>query len=521
MQSNETAGRSRRRQKNRGPGISARRAKAAAAAPDYRRLRNPFRPIELFTEDRIEAIHEASLTILEEIGLRILHPGARALLKAEGAEVDESTLQVRFDRGLVLDAVARAPSVVTLHARNPERNAEAGGNAVAIGTVGGPPNVSDLEGGRRPGTLADFEDLIRLAQTYDVIHVLGPAVEPLDVDPGLRHLDVTRAQLVLSDKFPFIYSRGREPVADSFEMIRAARGISPEAFEREASCYTVINSNSPLQLDVPMCQGIIDFARAGQLMILTPFTLAGAMAPITLAGALTQQNAEALAGIALAQLAQPGAPVAYGGFTSNVDMRSGAPAFGTPEYVQAAFASGQLARRYRLPWRSSNVNASNAPDAQAVYESQMAIWGALMGGCNFLMHGAGWLEGGLTASFEKFIIDVEMLQMFAQLFRPVECGDPELALDAVREVGPGGHYFGAAHTLERYDSAFYEPLLSDWRNFETWHEDGQVDATQRAHRIYKEALAAFEPPPIDPAILEELDAFVARRTSEGGATLDY
>jgi trimethylamine--corrinoid protein Co-methyltransferase len=521
MQSKETAGRRQSRSGGRRQGIGARRAATAAAAPAYTRLRNPFRPIELFSEDRIEAIHDASLTILEEIGLRILHPGARALFKGEGGEVDVSSLQVRLDRGLVQEAVGRAPSVVKLLGRHPERDVEIGGDAVAFGTVGGPPNVSDLDGGRRPGTLADFENLLRLAQTYDVIHMIGPAVEPMDIEPPVRHLDTTRAQLVLSDKFPFIFSRGREPVSDSFEMVRIAAGVAAEAFAEEARCYTVVNANSPLQLDVPMCQGIIDFARAGQLMILTPFTLAGAMAPITLAGALAQQNAEALAGIALAQIANPGAPVAYGGFTSNVDMKSGAPAFGTPEYVQAAFASGQLARRYGLPWRSSNVNASNAPDAQAAYESQMATWGALMGGCHVLMHGAGWLEGGLTASFEKFIIDVEMLQMFARLFQPVACGEAELALDAVREVGPGGHYFGAAHTLERYDRAFYEPLLSDWRNFETWHEDGQLDTTHRANRIYKEALAAFEPPSMEVAVLEELDAFVARRRGEGGATLDY
>jgi trimethylamine--corrinoid protein Co-methyltransferase len=302
------------------------------------------------------------------------------------------------------------------------------------------------------------------------------------------------------------------------EMVRIARGVDAETFAREPSCYTVINSNSPLQLDQLMCQGIIDFARAGQLMILTPFTLAGAMAPVTVAGALTQQNAEALAGIALAEIVRPGTPVAYGGFTSNVDMRSGAPAFGTPEYVQACFATGQLARRYRLPWRSSNANASNAPDAQAVYESQMSLWGALMGGCNFLIHGAGWLEGGLTASFEKFIIDIEMLRMFKALFQPVPCDDAALALDAVREVGPGGHYFGAAHTLARYQTAFYTPLLSDWRNYETWKEAGAVDATRRAHRIYKQTLADFVPPPLDPAIHEALDAFVARRRAEGGAS---
>lgn len=261
-------------------------------------------------------------------------------------------------------------------------------------------------------------------------------------------------------------------------------------------------------------------ARRGQAMILTPFTLAGAMAPITIAGALTQQNAEALAGITLSQLVRPGAPVVYGGFTSNVDMKSGAPAFGTPEYTQAAMASGQLARRYGFPFRSSNTTASNAPDAQAAYESQMSLWGALMGGCNLLLHGAGWLEGGLTASLEKFIIDIEMLQMMAAFFRPLPVDDASLALDAMREVGPGGHYFGAAHTLERYENAFYSPLLSDWRNFETWQESGSLDATQRANGIWKATLAASEAPPMDPAVREELEAFVTRRKAEGGANIE-
>jgi trimethylamine--corrinoid protein Co-methyltransferase len=490
---------------------------AAEGRPRTRQLRNPYRPIEQFSAEEIEAIHETSMTILEEFGLRILHPEARARLAAAGAAADEDSHRVRFDRGWIAEQIAGVPRVVALHARNPDRGVEVGGNAVAFATVGGPPHFSDLEGGRQPGTLAAFSDFLRLAQTYDVVHLLGPAVEPLEVDTALRHLEVTHAQLTLSDKVPFVYCRGRGQVADALEMVRIARGVTPDVFRRQSSCYTVVNSNSPLQLDVPMCQGIIDFAEAGQLMILTPFTLAGAMAPVSLPGALAQQNAEALAGIALAQVVSPGAPVAYGGFTSNVDMRSGAPAFGTPEYVKAAFGTGQLARRYGLPWRSSNATASNAPDAQAVYEAQMSLWGALMGGSNLLMHGAGWLEGGLTASFEKFIIDVEMLRMFAALFEPVPCNDAELALEAVREVGPGGHYFGCAHTLERYEHAFYAPMLSDWRNHGSWQEDGAVDATRRAHRLYKQALAEFVPPPMDPAVGEELDAFVVRRTREGGA----
>ena len=480
----------------------------------------PTSPIEIASADQIEAIHETSLTLLEEIGLDILLPEARAIYAAAGADLEAGSERVRFDRDLVLAAVANAPAQVTLRTRNPARAVTAGRDRIAFATVGGPPNASDLKRGRRPGSLADFQDFLRLAQAFDVIHLTGPAVEPLDCDQRVRHLDMTHGLLTLTDKVPFVYCRGAEAVADAVEMIRIANSLTADALLEAPCLFTVVNANSPLKLDRLMLQGIIEMARLGQLMILTPFTLAGAMAPITLPGALAQQNAEALAGLCLAQLVRPGAPVAYGGFTSNVDMKSGAPAFGTPEYTKAAMAGGQLARRYDLPYRSSNVNASNAPDAQAAYESQMSLWGAIMGGSHLLMHGAGWLEGGLTASFEKFIIDIEMLQMMAAFLEPTPVDAGSLAMAAVREVGPGGHYFGAAHTLERYERAFYQPILSDWRNFESWQEAGAQDATQRAHKIYRDVLAGFEPPPLDSAVREELDAFVARRKREGGASLD-
>jgi trimethylamine--corrinoid protein Co-methyltransferase len=496
-------------------------ARIAAAAkrlprPAYRKLTNPYRPLEQLSEDQVEAIHEASLTVLEDIGIRVLSPEARDIYRSAGADVDESEMMVRMDRALVLETVSLAPKAFTVFTRNPDRSVDVGGRAVAFATVGGAPNVTDLERGRRPGSFADFCNFMRLAQSFDIIHMLGPATEPQDVDLRFRDLDMTHAQLTLSDKFPFVYSRGRESVADAFDMIRIANEVSEAEFAHGVYCKTVVNMNSPLQLDVNMALGIIDFALAGQLMILTPFTLAGAMAPVSLAGALTQQNAEALAGIALAQTARAGAPVVYGAFTSNVDMRSGAPAFGTPEYAKAALASGQLARRYNLPLRSSNVNTSNAPDAQAAYESQMALWSALLGGAHILNHGAGWLEGGLTASFEKFIVDIEMLQMFAELFTPFSTGDADLGLDAIREVGPGGHFFGASHTLRRYESAFYQPILSDWQNHGAWLEAGGEDAATRALRIWKRTIDEFEPPPLDSPVREQLDAFVERRKSQGG-----
>ena len=346
-------------------------------------------------------------------------------------------------------------------------------------------------------------------------------MEPVDIHPSIRHLKAESAVIKLSDKVVYGYSLGRERIRDSIEMARIARGIDYDQLRREPSIFTTVNANSPLQYDRPMLLGIIEMARLGQPVVITPFTLAGAMAPVTIAGALVQQNAEALAGIAFLQAVNPGAPAIYGGFTSNVDMKSGAPAFGTPEYAKSVLIGGQLARRYGVPYRSSNTNASNTADVQSAYESQMSIWPCLLGHCNMMKHALGWLEGGLSASFEKVIIDAEMLQMMAEFLVPVRVDEDELALDAMREVGPGGHYFGCAHTMARYENAFYAPILSDWRNFETWSEDGSVDATRRAHAIYERLLREFEPPPLDPAVEEELDAFVERRIGEGGLPTDF
>ena len=499
---------------------SPRQTGRAVPDPDRLRLKNPYPPIEEFSADQIEAIHQTSLTILREKGIKVLNHEARNLYRQAGAEVDENDLIVRFDPDLVMDLVGHAPHRFTMRGRGEQRWFEVGGTNLAFATVGGPPNYSDIEGGRQAGTQAAFDNLLRLAQVYDVIHLTAPLVEPQDVPINHRHLFMTRSVVEITDKPTFIYSRGRSAVADALEILRLGYGMDRDTFEANPHCYTVVNANSPLQLDELMCSGIIDFARAGQMMILTPFTLAGAMAPVTLPGALAQQNAEALAGITLSQIVCPGAPVVYGGFTSNVDMKSGAPAFGTPEYVKAAFASGQLARRYCLPYRSSNVNASNAPDAQSAYESQMSCWGAIMGGCDILLHGAGWLEGGLTASLEKFIIDIEMLQMFAALMKPVEFNEDTLGLSAINEIEPGGHFFGTEHTLARYETAFYEPLVSDWSNFETWQEAGSVDTTVRAHRIARKALDEFEPPALALDCKEAIEDFINRRTQQDAATLN-
>jgi trimethylamine--corrinoid protein Co-methyltransferase len=483
----------------------------------YRHLRNPFEPLKVFSEDQVAAIHESALVILETQGMKVLSADARMLYRKAGAQLDEATQTVRLDRALVSASLATAPREITLHTVDPERNVPMSDKCVAFAPTSGPPNIMDTAGGRRAGTLEDFCNMMKLCQSFEVIHVLGGATEPQDVPVHIRHLEVTRAQLILTDKVPFIFSRGHAQVADNFELIRLAHGIPQEEFRSRPYTYTIINTNSPLQLDIPMADGIIDFATAGQLLIITPFTLAGAMAPVTIAGALTLAHAEALAGLTLAQIVRPGAPIMYGSFTSNVDMKSGSPAFGTPEYVKAAFGAGQMARFLGLPWRSSNATASNIPDAQSAYESQMSLWGALFGGCNFILHAAGWLESGLTASYEKFILDIEMLQMFAEIFQPVGATPADLALEAVAEVGAGGHFFGCAHTMERYRSAFYAPLVSDWRNSGQWAEDGAKTATDRATGIWQSTLQRYVAPPRDPAVVEALDSYVQRRKAEGGA----
>lgn len=484
----------------------------------YRRITNPFPPIRVFSDDQVAHMHEAALGVLETLGLRVLSAEARAVYRKAGATVDEGTLNVRIDRGLVEQALRTAPASIDFVIRGSDEPLVMGGNHVAVATTGGAPHISSLDGGKRNGTLADFKDLTKLAQSFDVLHVMGPGiVEAQDVELQFRHLEISHAQLTLTDRVPFIYSRGPGQVTDCLDMVAMAHGLTREALPGHCCCYTAMNTNSPLQLDIPMAHGIMSFAEAGQMVLMTPFTLAGAMAPITIPGALTQAHAEALACFVLSQAVRPGAPGVYGCFTSNVDMRSGAPAFGTPEFVKATFGAGQLARHVGLPFRATNANASNTPDAQAVYESQMSLWGALLGGCNLLYHGAGWLEGGLTISLEKFILDVEMLQVFAELFQPVPFSEDEMALDDIAQVGPGGHYFAAPHTMQRYQDAFYAPLVSDWRNYGQWSEDGGRTATERANAIWKRTIAEYVPPPIDAARTTALADFVARRRSEGGA----
>ena len=490
----------------------------------WRHLVNPYRPVEILSADQVEAIHVASLRILAEIGMEVLGDRALEALVAAGATVDRATRMVRLDPAQVETLVAMAPREFKLHARNPDRDVVLGGSHLVFCAVGGPAFVSDLDRGRRPGNFADFVDYVRLIGALDVLHQEGGGpLEPTDLPVETRHLDQYRTFATELDKTWHCLGTGATVVDDALEVATLIRGVDRvdrDALAREPSLITIINTNSPLRLDGPMSDGLIEMAVHGQPVVATPFTLAGAMSPVSLAGAIAQQNAEALFMVALAQIVRPGTPMVYGAFTSNVDMRTGSPAFGTPESVKSQFASGQMARRYGLPWRSSNATASNVVDAQAAYEAEMAVWGAVMGGVNLLYQGAGWLEGGLTASYEKLIVDAEILQMISEVLQPMIVDEASLGFDAMLDVGPGGHFFGTAHTLERFEHAFYEPMVSDWRNFETWQADGARTATERANGIWKRLLAEAAPPALDPPILEALDAFVARRKREiaaGGA----
>jgi trimethylamine--corrinoid protein Co-methyltransferase len=498
----------------------ARKREQDAVAPVSRKLEqlfNPYSPIEALNSEALDKIHQASMEILEDIGLEILNETALGLYEQDGARVDWDLQRVYLDRNKLMQRIGTVPSEFTLHARNPERNRLIGRNAINFSTVASAPNSSDLEGGRRTGNFEDYCNFIRLAQSFDAIDFFtGYPVEPIDIHPDTRHLDASLAAYTLSDRAFALYCLGGGRVLDGITMAAIARGTDLETMKSEPSITTVVNTNSPLRVDGSMLDGLMEMAEYGQPTIVTPFTLSGAMCPITIAGALAQQNAEALGVISLSQIVNPGSPMVYGGFTSNADMRSGAPAFGTPEYTRAAWASGQLARRYGIPFRSSNTNASNCVDAQAAWESQMSLWGAVMGHAQVIKHAAGWLEGGLCASFEKFIIDIDMLQMMRETLTPLQVDDSTLALDAIREAGHGGHFFGTSHTMANYTTAFYEPIVSDWSNFETWQERGSKTAFERANKVYRETLKNYQEPDLDAGIRQSLDDYVVERRQQLG-----
>ncbi|AZQ67065.1 methyltransferase [Silicimonas algicola] len=486
-------------------------------------VKNIDRPVEPLGEEGVQAIHDGAMRVLEEIGVEFLNDEALALFRQAGCTVEGTN--VRMGRDWVMEMLARAPSQFTLTPRNPDRVITVGDGSLLFGNVSSPPAYWDMTmRTKSPGTRVQCADLLRLTQHFNCMHFAGGyPVEPVDIHPSVRHLDVLFDKLTITDKVPHAYSLGAERVEDVLEMVRIAGGLTEEAFRATPRMYTNINSTSPLKHDTPMIDGCLRCIRRGQAVIVTPFTLAGAMAPVTMAGAVTLSIAEALSAIALFQWVAPGSACVLGTFTTNVDMTSGAPAFGTPEYMRATQMTGQMARFYGLPLRSSGVCTSNAPDGQAMWETSNSLWAAVQSGTHMIYHAAGWLEGGLIACPEKFVMDCEVVQMIQRYMDPAICatGPDEIAVEAIRDVGSRGHYFGAEHTRARYETAFYTPFVSDWRNFEAWSADGGVWTQERAHRLFRRIVEEFEEPPMDVAIREELAEFVARRKAEGGAPTDY
>ncbi len=481
----------------------------------FKQLRNPWPPYEIAGPEKIEEIHNASMHILENTGIRFQDDEAFDLWVKAGAKVDPTDQRVWPDRGLIAELIEKAPTSFTMRARNPERSRLIGENAINFYPGAGMVFARDLDQGRRPGTKADFMELAKLVHMTNVLHMAPiQTVVMHDVPVPEKHLQNFWIGATMTDKPLFGVSHGRVIVGDVLEMIRIIFGddLRPEEGPVTGG---VINVNSPLVYDDRMLGGMMTFAAAGQMTIVTPFILAGAMSPVTMAAAVAQQNAEALAGIALLQLVRPGAPAIYGGFTTNVDMRSGAPAFGTPEGAWALSLGAQLARYYGLPYRGSGaLNTSNIPDAQAAAESLWTLWPAVMAHTNFVVHSVGWLESGLTMSFEKFVMDAENLAMMQHFLQGPDWEGDVFALESIHEVGPAGHHFGTQHTQERFQTAFYEAFLHDRRNFGTWQEAGSEDVVKRANRLWKQIVAAYKPPTIDPGKKEALEDFISRRAKE-------
>lgn len=476
----------------------------------FQEIKSPIDPINWISAAQVEKIHQASLWILENVGMAFMDEEALDLWQNAGAKVDQAEQRVWIGRDLLLELVSKAPSRFTWHARNPQYNFVMGGSHIAFNPNSGMPYVSDLERGRRAGTLADYEKFAKLAHVVPFFHIAGgPFCEPQDIEPSLRHLHRMQTLLTTTDRAVRDVGHGRVIPEDEIEMVKIAFGG-----ELPGVCHgATINVTSPLRLDDRMIGGLLTYAKHGQVTWSTPFIMAGATSPLTMASALAQQNAEALGSIALVQLAYPGAPVIYGGFAQNVDMRSGSPAFGGPEGAWAILVGAQMARRYNLPYRSSgSLTNAKVPDAQAAYETQWTMWPAIMAHSNLVLHSVGWLEAGLVASFEKFVIDAEALGMFIHFLNDFKVDDETLALDSIAEVGIGGHHFGTQLTQDRYETAFYEPLVTDRQGYEAWAAGGSEDAVTRANKLVKQLLQAYERPLLDPAIQEELDDFVARRT---------
>jgi len=469
---------------------------------------------EILSEEAMATLDRGWRRIVSEIGVEFILPEAVEVFAAAGQKTQDAT--VWLDPDFVMEQVAKAPREFELQARNRTRNLQVGGDTMAFGSVYGPPFVRDGDV-RREATMADFENFCRLSQSFPQLDSAGGTIcEPNDVPLDSRHLDMVLALQTLTDK-PYMGSVTSGPnAADTIAMTEILHG-GRAAIEETPAVISLINVNSPLRYDDRMLAAMFEYVRAGQPVVITPFLLMGAMSPVSVPASLVQQMAEGLAGIALAQLLRPGCPVVFGSFLSNTDMQSGSPSFGTPESAIGLFCTGQIARSFGLPFRSGGgLTASQTVDAQAAYEAMMTMVPTFLAGTNWVMHSAGWLESGLVSCYEKFVVDIEILRMLQEEFTPLEIDEASLAFDAHTEVGAGGHFLGAAHTLERFRDCFYRPLLSSTENFERWNRLGARDATERAGEIWRKTLDEYEQPPLDDGIRAELDAYVTRRRAELG-----
>ena len=506
---NEVAGR-----RARGGGGASRRAERTAVSFETARFIERNIPnFEILNEEALQIIEHNAEVVLEEIGVNFVeNPAALDLWRAAGADVRGE--RVHIPRGLARKLCSTAPRTFTQHARNPERNVEIGGRSLVLAPVYGPPFVRNMEGGRRYATMEDFNNFVKLGYMSKWLHHSGGTVcEPTDVPVNKRHLDMLRAHMVLSDK-PFMGSV-TEPsrAADSVEMAKILFGDS--FVDQNTVMTSLININSPMTFDGIMMGALEVYAKANQAAIISPFIVGGAMAPVTVAGTLTQVLAEVLAGVAYSQLVRPGAPVIFGAFVTSIDMNSGAPTFGTPEAAHITYGAGQLARRLGLPYRSGgSFCGSKLPDAQAAYETANSLNMALLAGVNFMLHACGWLEGGLVSSYEKFVMDADQLGTLHHLAKGISVDANAQAMDAIREVGPGGHYLGCAHTQANFKEAFWRSDLLDYKPFETWDEEGARDTQTLANVRVKKMLGDYQAPAIDEGVREAIDAYVARRKSE-------
>ena len=497
---------------------TGRRRAGVAGDPEAETIARIAQPVhrlpvyELASEEALDLIHRASLELLSDVGIDFYHPEAESILTAHGVRYVDQTAY--FDRELIAEYVAKAPRAFTQLARNPERNVVIGGEHMTFAPVYGPPFVYDRDRGRREAKLLDFENFVKMTYLSPWLHHSGGTiVEPTDLPVHTRHLDMVYSHLRYSDK-PFMGSvTSAENAADSVRLAEIVFGA--EAIRQQPALLSLINVSSPRRLDDRMLGALIAYARANQALIITPFLFSGAMAPTSIAGTLVQLNAEALAGIVFTQMVNPGTPVVYGAFQTTIDLQSGAPVFGSPESQVALTVAGQLARRHGLPFRSGGMFASSkVADAQAAYESVMVMLPAVLARVNFVLHAAGWLEGGLTAGYEKFILDEQLLGMFHKYLDGLDVSAEGLAMESLASVPPGGHHLGTPHTMRNFRTAFHRSDLFDYNSFEQWYEEGAQTAEERANTRYKQWLRDYEAPPIDPALDEALRDFVARRKRE-------